>query len=126
MAKKILITENDADVKLLLSSMLKNRFSLSFIDSGRQLLQGLFEKPDLFIINSQLHDANILEVCKALKSNERTKGVPILIVSASIDIEELMEECPGDDYISKPFSGSDLQKKIDEIISEKALGNLYK
>ena len=126
MAKKILITEEDADVKILLSSMLKNRYSLSFINSGKQLMEGLFEKPDLFILNSQLPDANILDVCRKLKANKETKDIPILILSASMDIEELMEQCPGDDFISKPFNGSDLRKKIDEIIPEKAPGNLYK
>ncbi|SFD58276.1 Response regulator receiver domain-containing protein [Chitinophaga sp. CF118] len=119
MTRKILITENDTDVKFLLSSILKNRYSLSFISSGKQVLHGLYEIPDLFILNSKLPDVNILEVYNELKSNERTKDIPILIISASADIEELMEECPGNDFLIKPFNGADLQKKIDENLAEK-------
>lgn len=58
---KILITENDIDVKFLLSSILKDRYSLLFISSGEQILQGLYEKPDLFILSSKLPDVGMNE-----------------------------------------------------------------
>ncbi|MEZ2445758.1 response regulator [Chitinophaga sp. RCC_12] len=119
MTRKILITESDVDIKLLLSSLLKKHYQISFLNDAELLLKGSFEKPDLFILNSQLPDHSILEVCKHLKSHADTREIPILIISASEDIDSLMEECPGDDFIRKPFSGGELLEKVHSAINTK-------
>ncbi|MFX1705471.1 response regulator [Chitinophaga sp. CC14] len=117
MTRKILITESEVDIKLLLSSLLKKHYQISFVNDAKLLLEGAFEKPDLFILNSQLPDHNILEVCRRLKSDINTKEIPILIISASEDIDSLMEACPGDDFIRKPFSASELLAKVHSAIN---------
>jgi two-component system alkaline phosphatase synthesis response regulator PhoP len=119
MTRKILITESDVDIKLLLSSLLKKHYQIFFLNDAKLLLEGSFEKPDLFILNSQLPDVGVQEVCGHLKSNADTREIPILIISASEDIDSLMEECPGDDFIRKPFSGSELLAKVHGAINTK-------
>ncbi|MGF6930635.1 DNA-binding response OmpR family regulator [Chitinophaga sp. W2I13] len=119
MTRKILITESDVDIKLLVSSLLKKHYQISFLNDAKLLLEGSFEKPDLFILNSHLPDHSILEVCKHLKSHADTREIPILIISASEDIDSLMEECPGDDFIRKPFSGGELLEKVHSAINTK-------
>lgn len=116
MTRKILITESDVDIKLLLSSLLKKHYQIFLLNDAKLLLEGSFEKPDLFILNSQLPDGSVLEICRHLKSNFDTREIPILIISASEDIDSLMEECPGDDFIRKPFSGSELLAKVRSVI----------
>jgi DNA-binding response OmpR family regulator len=117
MTRKILITESDVDTKLLLSSLLKRHYQIIFLSDAKLLLEGSFEKPDLFILNSQLPGVGILEVCRHLKSGFDTREIPILIISASEDVESLMEACPGDDFIRKPFSGSELLAKVQRAIT---------
>ncbi|MCW3466642.1 response regulator [Chitinophaga nivalis] len=120
MKRKILITENNADSKFLLFSLLKGLYDISFENDVGYLLTGNFEKPDLFILNSYVSESSILAVCKQLKANARLKDVPILIISGSADIEHMMKACPGDDFIRKPFGKSTLLAKIATVIQRKA------
>lgn len=116
MKRKILITESDVDIRLLLSSLLGKHYQVFFLNDAAQLLQGSFEKPDLFILNNQLPDVSIQEVCRHLKTNNQTQKIPILLIAGSEDIEVLREECPGDDIITKPFSGAELLVKVHSAV----------
>ena len=56
------------------------------------------------------------EVCRRLKSDEKTKDIPIIAVTVLKDPKEIkkMNSCGIADYISKPFKSEDLVKKIKE------------
>lgn len=116
MNRKILITESDVDIRLLLSSLLRKHYQVFFLNDAKQLLEGSFEKPDLFILSNQLPDAGIEDICRQLKTNIQTKKIPILIIAGSEDIDALREKCPGDDIITKPFSGAELLAKVHSAI----------
>lgn len=116
MNRKILITESDVDIRLLLSSLLRKHYQVFFLNDAEQLLEGSFEKPDLFILNNQMPGVSIQEVCRHLKTNIHTRKIPILIIAGSEDIDALREKCPGDDIITKPFSGAELLAKVHSAI----------
>lgn len=116
MNRKILITESDVDIIFLLSSLLKKHYKITILNNARLLLDGNFDKPDLFILNSHLSDVNIIAICRYLKENSETKNIPILIIAGSEDVETIAQQCPGDDFITKPFSGAELLNKVEKTM----------
>lgn len=67
---------------------------------------------NLFLLDVMLPDGNGIEVCKELKSSITTREVPVVMMSAHADLKNLGEECPAEDFITKPFDINKLLQKI--------------
>ncbi len=52
------------------------------------------------------------EICKSLKSNPKTKAIPIIMFSAQTKMEDVFQICGADDFIEKPFAVKELVGKI--------------
>jgi DNA-binding response OmpR family regulator len=58
------------------------------------------------------------DICKYLKQQDDTKKIPILMLSASRDIEESAMQACADDFLAKPFEMNELLKKIKKHLSK--------
>ena len=56
------------------------------------------------------------EICKRLKSNEKTRQIPIILLSAEADIKTVCIACGADDYLPKPFDVDTLTAKGKALI----------
>lgn len=76
------------------------------------------EKPDLVILDVMLPGENGLDVCRKLKANPETKGIPVIILSAKGDELDVVLglELGADDYVSKPFSPKVLFSRIKAVL----------
>ena len=66
--------------------------------------------PDLIFLDISLVGQDGREVAQKLKANERTKHIPIVILTAYPNTDELAKEARADDYLSKPFELAELWK----------------
>lgn len=57
------------------------------------------------------------EICKFLKAQKNTKDISILMVSASLDIEESAKGAGANDFLAKPFMMDDLLHKIERLVN---------
>jgi CheY-like chemotaxis protein len=71
--------------------------------NGEELLKNEFSPPDLFLLDKQLSGVNGMQVCQFLKSQPVTRDIPVIIVSASPDLDKLSKDAGADDFIEKPF-----------------------
>lgn len=76
------------------------------------------EKPDLVILDIMLPGQSGLDVCRKLKNDTETKGIPIIMISAkSEEIDVVLGlELGADDYVSKPFSPKVLFSRIRAVL----------
>jgi len=108
MAKKILVIEDDKDIRDTIVFILSEE-KYEVIESGdSKILKHLDKhKPDLILIDHWLtewkSDANGQQLSKELKSNPATKHIPIVIISAVSNIKEIAEQGLADAYLQKPF-----------------------
>lgn len=106
--KTILIVEDEEDIRtLLLYNLGKEGFSVTAVESGELGLQhALANHPDLIILDLMLPGMDGLSVCRALKSNDGTRDIPIIIASAKGEEADIVTglEMGADDYVAKPFS----------------------
>jgi two-component system phosphate regulon response regulator PhoB len=75
-------------------------------------------KPDLILLDLMLPDMKGTDICRQLRSVERTKDVPIIMVTAKDDeIDRVVGfEVGADDYVTKPFSMRELLLRIKAIL----------
>jgi CheY-like chemotaxis protein len=103
--KKIIIIDDDPaiqdSVNLIFTSC---EYEVTVCPNGNSILAGEFEMPDMFIIDKQLPGVDGLEICKHLKSQEATKHIPVIMMSASPAISEFAKLAGAEDFIEKPYS----------------------
>ena len=76
--------------------------------------------PDLILLDIWMSGIDGREICKRLKSNEVTRDIPIVFLSANSRISEITQEYDARDFIAKPFEMDLLLKKVSHILSETA------
>ena len=118
--KKILIVEDEKDIAELISYNLKREgFDTRVVTSGEKAVAAVLkETPDLVILDLMLPGVDGLEICKQLKYSEKTKKIPILIVTAKTEEHEIVLglELGADDYLTKPFSPRVLVARAKAVI----------
>jgi two-component system phosphate regulon response regulator PhoB len=118
--RKILIVEDESDVADLLTLNLRKGGFRIFIaaDGARGLQTARDERPDLIILDLMLPKMSGLEVCKILKSDTATSGIPILMLTAKAEeIDRIVGlEFGADDYVTKPFSPREVMLRIRAIL----------
>jgi len=109
MKKKILVTDDDPGVQDIFKIIFeKAGYEVVVNDNGNAILENNFEHPNLFLLDKQLSGVDGLDICKHLKSQEFTKDIPVIMVSATPGLAPLAKKAGADDYLEKPFHLKDL------------------
>lgn len=120
--KKILIIEDDAYVHELLSFLLtqNSNYIVTVASEGRQALELLDEeRPNLIFLDYMLPGIDGIEICRRIKSNEKTKDIPVIMMSASIRLKEQARgQVQADHYILKPFNVTEVMTIVENIFKE--------
>lgn len=119
-SKKILVADDEEDVLALVTSSLKAAgYSTLNADDGPAALASAREHmPALIVLDLMLPGMSGLEVCKALKSDSATKGIPIIMLTAKADeVDRILGfELGADDYMTKPFSPRELALRVQSVL----------
>ena len=117
---KILIVEDDRDIVEMVEYNLKQEgYTAVHAFNGEKGIElAGKEKPDLIILDLMLPAIDGFEVCKALKQQQSTAGIPIIILSAkSRETDKVVGlELGADDYVTKPFSPRELIARIKAVL----------
>ncbi len=119
---KVLIVEDNADLRFYLGTNLNDSFSILEATDGEQgLAVALEEIPDLIISDLMMPKMNGLQLCATLKANEKTSHIPIILLTAKADIETKLQglHTGADDYIAKPFDARELRVRMDNLIESR-------
>jgi putative two-component system response regulator len=129
MNKKILIVDDIPKNIQMAMNILKNEgYKMFYAKSGEMALKLVIEHDfDLILLDIMMPDINGFEVCKRLKSDNKTKKIPIIFLSgkdSSEDVEQAYE-CGGIDYIVKPFVTIELITKANSYVRLKQLEDKF-
>ena len=117
---EILIADDEPNqIELMKFNLEKNGFLIKSASNGEQALDMIYEKkPNVLIADWMMPKMSGIELCKILRSNEDTKLLPIIMLSArSEDADKSLGLDTGaDDYISKPFSPRELVSRVKALI----------
>ena len=117
---RILVVEDDRDIgELVVRFLTKAGFSVELLASGREALTALAERPpDLLVLDLMLPHVDGLEICRAVRSSEKTSATPIIMLTARAEESERIVglEIGADDYIAKPFSPNELVARVRALL----------
>jgi CheY-like chemotaxis protein len=116
--KKIMIADDDAAILDSLSLMLEfEGYQVSATLNGETVLS-MAEKPDLLLLDIWMSGVDGRDICKKLKQHEATRNLPVVLISASNDIQGSAIEAGADDFLAKPFEMNDLLEKIEKNLKK--------
>jgi DNA-binding response OmpR family regulator len=102
--KTIMLIEDDPGIRDVIQIILKKQgYNTILYSNGDDLFNNAFITPDLFILDKQLSGVDGLDICRFLKGRDETKGIPVIMLSASPHIHRLAMSAGADDAIEKPF-----------------------
>lgn len=120
----IVVIEDEEDIQELIRyNLSKEGFRISPALSGEDGLKKLRAEPaDLVILDLMLPGMDGFDVCKALKKNEKTQHIPIVILTAKGEESDIVTglELGADDYIVKPFSPKILVARVKTVLRRKS------
>ncbi len=121
--KTVLIVDDNIDTVELLRKRLKAEdYNTIEAYDGEEALKKVYESPpDIIILDVMMPKMDGYEVCYRLKSDERTKLIPIIMLTAKSDVESKIKgfDIGADDYMPKPFDYRELSARIRSLLARK-------
>jgi two-component system, cell cycle response regulator len=128
MAQKVLIIDDSDAIHGLLKVRLQSEpIELHFASDGESGLARAFDlKPDLILLDVDMPDLDGYEVCRRLKSDERTMPIPIVFLTGAASSEEKIKglDMGAVDYVTKPFDAAELRARVRATLRTKYLTDL--
>lgn len=115
MAETILIVDDEAENLRLFASMLSDSYEIETAQSGEEGLTKARElMPDLILLDVMMPDITGVEVCKALKTDPATTGIPIIFITGLDDAhnEQTGLSVGTVDYCTKPVHPAVLMARL--------------
>jgi DNA-binding response OmpR family regulator len=115
MSKKILAVDDDTEIVEVIKIILEDEgYEVSTLTNGKNVLNVVSSlRPDLILLDVMLGGMDGREICKSIKSHAIFKYIPIVMISASHNLQSLLK-LPGspNDFLSKPFDIENLVSKV--------------
>ena len=117
--ERVLIVDDDPDIQRLVSyNLIQAGFRTSSATTGVAALAAVeTNPPDLIILDIMLPDLDGLEVCRTLRQHEKSRRIPIIMLTARTEeVDRVVGfEIGADDYVMKPFSPRELVLRVKSI-----------
>lgn len=119
----ILIIDDSAENRLLLSSQLGlEGYHILQAEGGRAGIEiAQQEKPDLILLDVMMPEINGFEVCRHLKADQETAGIPIIMVTALREVQYRIKgiEAGADEFLSRPHHREELLVRVQALVQLK-------
>jgi DNA-binding response OmpR family regulator len=123
MNELIAVIDDEPDIlELVTLHLKKNRFRVREFSDAEAFYRFLHsEVPDLIILDLMLPDADGFEVCKHLRKTDKLAAIPIIMLTAKVtETDKILGlELGADDYVTKPFSPSELVARVKAVLRRK-------
>ena len=123
---KILIVDDEETVKRVLCSLLKNEgYEVIEAEDGKSGVElAKKEDPDVILMDLTMPVMDGLKACRLLKEDEKTKNIPVLVITTAAG-ESKMEAIDAgiDDFVNKPFDSEEISIRIKSMLKIKKLTN---
>jgi DNA-binding response OmpR family regulator len=117
----LVVADDDPDILRLLERRLSRRGYevVAAADGGAALAAVRRVRPDAVVLDRVMPAMSGEEVCAAIKSDERTAAIPVVLLSAQASEREIVEGfgVGADDYLTKPFDLDELDERLRRLVA---------
>jgi DNA-binding response OmpR family regulator len=114
MKRKVLVIEDEPIIAEMICILLEIEgykvISLSDLVTARKKLHS--DEIGLVLLDLNLKGESGRTMCEYIKAQDGLKDIPVILVSANSDLENIKTECGADDHIAKPFELTDFTRKV--------------
>ena len=117
-----LIVEDNPDVSYYLQACLEGRYSIIHANNGIAGMEKAIEiVPDIIISDVMMPEKDGLELCLELKSNDLTDHIPIILLTAKVEVEDRIKGLShgADGYLAKPFVKEELLVRLEQLVLQR-------
>lgn len=117
--KILVVDDEERNVKLLKAILLTEHYNAFGVSSGQEALDAVSSfEPDLVMLDVMMPGMDGFEVCRRLKQDERTKAIPVIMVTALREQEHRVKamEAGTDDFLSKPVDKTELLIRVKSLL----------
>jgi DNA-binding response OmpR family regulator len=115
MEKIIYIIDDEESILEALKFMLEyDGYIVKISTTGNVLFEMTDQLPDLILLDFRLANEDGREIARKLKANEKTKHIPIILISAHLELLKNLKEYGIDDFMAKPFEIDEMLNKINK------------
>jgi DNA-binding response OmpR family regulator len=122
--ERILVVEDDADIRAALRAMLSIHYEVELADDGPAGIEAAKRfKPALVISDLVMPTLSGVEVCKAIRADPGLAHTPVIILTAHGELKHKLDgfSSGADDYLQKPFNARELFARIKALLDNRAL-----
>ncbi|MBI1783928.1 response regulator [Candidatus Sumerlaeota bacterium] len=121
MAKRILVTDDEPDIVLIIKTALQSEgYDVETASNGAECVEiAKANPPDLFMLDVMMPGMSGFDVVRALKAHEPTSKIPVIMLTGLSERQKIKEALTSgvEYYIVKPFEFEDLIAKVKEALS---------
>ena len=123
MAEKILVVDDEWELRNILTEFLTGEgYDVIQASNGKEALESAEkEEPQVILLDVKMPGIDGIEVCRRLKEEDKTRFIPIIMVTAleDRDVDAFVEGA--DDFVTKPFSLVELSFRVKSMLRIKYL-----
>jgi len=114
--KKVLVADDDPGILDMIQLVLEDAgyVVVTSMDGGVDKLLKL-SKPNIILLDIWMSGVDGRDICRHLKSEHETKHIPVIMISANKDTEQIARAAGADDFIHKPFDIRVLIQKVGNL-----------
>lgn len=118
MERCIFLVEDNKEIRELITYLLeRNGYKVESFERARDFYTEINNtQPDLIILDVMLPDGNGIVICEGLKSDDKTRNIPVMLMSANAGIEN-MQRSGAEDFIAKPFDINNFMNRVSKQIA---------
>lgn len=117
-SKKILVVDDDPAIVDVLQIILEMNGYEVVVSVNAESIEELYrEHPNLMLVDIWMSGKDGREICRDVKSQQSTCHIPVVMISASMDVKRSAFAAGADDFIAKPFDLDELLRVVGKHIS---------
>ncbi len=123
-AKILLVEDSKTQAGIVRDFLERNGYEVVWVEDGKSAIKtAKIQRVDIILLDLVLPDISGNEVCRWLKLNEDTKGIPIIMLTVKGAVTDKVAglEAGADDYLPKPYNEIELNARIYAALRTKAL-----
>lgn len=122
--KKIFVVDDEKSILEALEFMLlEEGYEVKTASRGSVLLRLDGDLPDLIVLDVLLSGEDGREIARELKKKDKTKNIPIIMISAHPNADRTIKECGADEFLPKPFDIESFLNMVEKYSSNRILHN---